>query len=1443
MGELLQLLRTFVHLVESDTNIELGEKSEFLRGTFSILELNENSKQQLDELKAKFLRIRKEMNGLDNAEFEQALMPMLAKGVSTNHIQTTFMKMDPCDEGQVTWNDFINFAIEEHSKRLQMRGTMDEMPFAPDVITIKHQHKDPITKITFMPTVDVNTKHIDWGIGKYLVLSREGMMSVWSSRMRNKGYANLTSRDRKDGSWYTDMVAMYHNNFISVATTARDISFYDYTQQGWTKKYWLRRLPHCVTCMSYWAGLEIEQVAVLLWGDTSGSVSILEFDLSQMSPMFGVRIREVCNELWYSDLVKGEYSFVTLRMYKGIHKNWIKEVKYIPQANSFVSCCMDDSTALYMSHVDTSKKAPTYFACYKGVLCFDYSHELNILVAAGIDCNIWMYNPYIPHKVVAVLEGHVRPVAHVKINEEDNYCISVDLSKTIIISNLSSQEVIMRIPGQTVRMGNSQINTVYLNSVRRMCLMGSYEMCMLIRQRVEGLNVEVRSHDHKLVGALYSTPLEQVVSVCRGSMVRVWDIITGTRVMQFGMAHCKKVQGRMIPIEIECIALTENKKRLFTAAEGTIKIWNFSVGVVLRVLDMSHCQKITSIVMAKSLIYVTGWNKYINVFSDFKGEEALKKSWQKRHNEDCLSLCILEPNLIASSSYDGSIVVWSRETTESYCLLSASFNHKPELNTAVRGGGNKKNIMSVVADLDQESDDEEEQGEDSFMTIGKHLRKEGGWYRLLRALKKRQIEREKRRAAAERKDFSAKYKKKKRRMNMQGLSLVYESAVECMVFLESRRPIDPQTATLVAGGAECWLRFWSLHPKGGLLGQFTSTRRKLENIRCMVTDKNNEYLITGDTMGLLRIWDIKEFCNGEKLSPEDREAREKRLKKDFVYIRSPFKPEEILDTMERLREKRISVPDASKPRKNLKSPRLLSSVKCHTTTIVSVELIEDRNLILTSSLDLTVRLWTKNCTYIGTFGETWKPLPKTVASVVEKKPRIPKDILRCGSARTLYTLHHGHCPHWKSACYMIRRHIYEHRKEKQLEESRGKVKAERQARGEQESEEEIVAGEKSYSKVLGKFYTPRKRYMGPISLDEQNLPALRIFRGRAAPYHSTPPKDIFPMIPVHTMTTFLDIDSRRQGPGKHRRVTKQMMHHFNAITGESVKSVSNVLSSASGSDSTETTGPLNSSFNMSFGEPTGPHRVQLMPSTVDLCVSESPAELLNVIYSRPLSICVPSRVQLMSSTIDLCVSVSPAATNLNVIYSRLCVCVPRLDKLRGGGILEAIKGIESTYNNRSRNRMTTIGEDNSRTLTSSLSSCTASEANSVETRSHLQSESMKCVADAQCQAFTRCRQSGGAPSENTSMFFDTKDVGTRGQMNRYPDTRSFKPLTGAAGLGGGSLSYNRVEDDDSDDDDCGPSAVGRKVVRQDEGKLQQLPNVQRPKCYSKQYGPRFSHLL
>ncbi|XP_059143053.1 uncharacterized protein LOC131930535, partial [Physella acuta] len=106
MAEILQAMRTFAMLKDSDTNIEEGQQKEFLRGTFSIMEFDETGKEQLDELKAKFMRFKKELGGLDIEEFKDALKPLISKGISMNQILITFRKMDPCDEEAVTWNDF-----------------------------------------------------------------------------------------------------------------------------------------------------------------------------------------------------------------------------------------------------------------------------------------------------------------------------------------------------------------------------------------------------------------------------------------------------------------------------------------------------------------------------------------------------------------------------------------------------------------------------------------------------------------------------------------------------------------------------------------------------------------------------------------------------------------------------------------------------------------------------------------------------------------------------------------------------------------------------------------------------------------------------------------------------------------------------------------------------------------------------------------------------------------------------------------------------------------------------------------------------------------------------------------------------------------------------------------------------------------------------------------
>ena len=53
-----------------------------------------------------------DLTGLDIMEFEEALKPMLAAGVSSDQLQTVFQKMDTSDRQVVSWEEFINFAIE-----------------------------------------------------------------------------------------------------------------------------------------------------------------------------------------------------------------------------------------------------------------------------------------------------------------------------------------------------------------------------------------------------------------------------------------------------------------------------------------------------------------------------------------------------------------------------------------------------------------------------------------------------------------------------------------------------------------------------------------------------------------------------------------------------------------------------------------------------------------------------------------------------------------------------------------------------------------------------------------------------------------------------------------------------------------------------------------------------------------------------------------------------------------------------------------------------------------------------------------------------------------------------------------------------------------------------------------------------------------------------------
>jgi len=110
------------------------------------------------------------------------------------------------------------------------------------------------------------------------------------------------------------------------------------------------------------------------------------------------------------------------------------------------------------------------------------------------------------------------------------------------------------------------------------------------------------------------------------------------------------------------------------------------------------------------------------------------------------------------------------------------------------------------------------------------------------------------------------------------------------------------------------------------MGMFYGPSKPGESILAMCSDATNRYLICGDTLGEMRVWNIENYC---------------------CTITSP-------------------VPFDSK------SPPLVHSWQAHETPIIFCEWTDYKgqgDFILTGSTDHTARLWTINGEEIGIFGQ------------------------------------------------------------------------------------------------------------------------------------------------------------------------------------------------------------------------------------------------------------------------------------------------------------------------------------------------------------------------------------------------------------------------------------------------------------------------------------------
>uniref|UniRef100_H2XNQ0 WD repeat-containing protein on Y chromosome n=1 Tax=Ciona intestinalis TaxID=7719 RepID=H2XNQ0_CIOIN len=842
--------------------------------------------------------------GLDMKEFRVAMKKTMGNDIDDTELDMIFMKVDNNCDGTVDWDEYLSYMLLEYQEKKNMFTLDQDCPF-PNRLSIKtSNHLESICSVRLLqnqykPYTNPYTQAFgranahgeaepDDSASRYLTLSREGVLNIWNMDWTLQKSLTLDA-DLKD----------------------------------------------CPLTMDYSYNFKKPQNAILLWGDTSGSIVIIRFHENPNLSLFSAPL---CpnNQISLKRVLQGSINGLIAARFKNVHTDWVQQVRYF--INKKVIYKLECDTILFeiscvkIHNIMVFRRS--YFCIRKGVLCLTYDPEWNLIVTGSRDCDVRVWNPYVIAKSSAVLKGHNSAVLNVVVRSFDHQIISVSKDKNVRVWDLRDYSCKQNIHGRNIPLGRLDITAVCFNERYKELVIATNRIGVL-HPRASAVTSyslkQTKSHQKPVARVLFNPLFNQIVTGSEDSMVCLWDIKTGVKQMQFNTGN---------DVEITCMAFDPTNRRLLIGGRnGAAILWNFNNGAKLRSLEKMDNQEITDVVFTRQRIVTAGWNRHVRIYLDSYGNDQYELLNQT-HDDDVLSLDYHKSDsLLASASYDGDVYIWSVDAGE----VLMTFNMHISLLPIHR--------------------------EDQV------VKKE----------KKHRTESERTHSSNSRSSSRSSANEEIHKKAMQTDRAVYK-----VLFLQMRQASET-CSTLITAGTDGWLSAWSVHQRGGMLGYYHACKKRDRGdfVTFMVSDEKNKVLVTGDSRGYLRVWDIEKYCNEEDV------VRRRSIVDSSMEMTSSY-ASSVYSYQSNCRYLPTDQP-----------PVLKMSVRAHTSAVTSIAYVTNYGMIASGGVDGSVRLWAINGRYIGTFGQpdSWSiDLPIEVTKQLHwLLGAIPSDVRRVASPTTLRT--------------------------------------------------------------------------------------------------------------------------------------------------------------------------------------------------------------------------------------------------------------------------------------------------------------------------------------------------------------------------------------------------------------------------------------------------------
>ncbi|KAM4796091.1 cilia- and flagella-associated protein 337-like [Rhinophrynus dorsalis] len=692
-----QQRRHSLGLVENVTEKEsLQNHADPSRGLRTEKIEREVTLEQLQKMKKVFEELEKSgQKSLDIEQFKWVVKKSAGlRGNTDEQIEKLFMKIDFSATGKIRWDEFCTYMQLDYSELEESNLRRKKISFLLPVTVQEVVHGDPILRVFPMPD---NT---------LIMLREDGHVYFWSTQLKLKRDKTIFEKSvKKMQKWVTDFTIMMQYNKLVLGTGDREIQLYELSNlEPYCQVTGLETMPLKLD----YCGTDSDE-CMILYGDDQGCVNILLLtSVGETLRMWKKmpRLDNIMPTIGIDNAVLTPN--VTFIRWK-VHGDWVTQMKYYDSIKAIFSASNDESTALVIGctvgttnveqqmkdirdHTkdEKAKKAQaavgppqkrasgdqTVFHVHKGVKTFAFCKKNSLVVTGGMDRIIRMWNLYLPARTTGMLRGHTAPIFSLDISSEDNKIFSVATDNTIKIWDIQNQTCLFTACSKSSGIRGELTACLYIPDIKALCVTtDSIALLQLKLMPVIQPYLDV-SHKEAVLCCKYNKTFRQVITCSDASVVKVWDFETGKLVFEFNDAHGDS--------GITCLTFDISGRRLITGGrDGCLKIWNYNNGQCLHTLkreikseEVCDCTYVE--INRNKYIVAVGWDRRINMYFDSSDDlhhfQEPQPCWQddliRGHQEDILCIAQNPPNLLASSSYDGEIIVWNMSSGHIHCRLN-----------------------------------------------------------------------------------------------------------------------------------------------------------------------------------------------------------------------------------------------------------------------------------------------------------------------------------------------------------------------------------------------------------------------------------------------------------------------------------------------------------------------------------------------------------------------------------------------------------------------------------------------------------------------------------------------------------------------------------------------------------------------------------------------------